>query len=858
MDARDDGVGCIAVIRFGMAIVIAAWAGAAASGALAAEVFVRTRVLEPAGERFDIVTGGFRHDGPQQWHLPSEKVSVSGTGWSGWIDVGKHGLHGRRDRSGGIAEWPAMKLTVQGTAAAAGVRLQVQLADRPADDAVVVDIAESSGSGTVVFLLVHPLRTRAAEFETGSQMTARHLQWAREASGGRAPDVGRFRLITSVWSHYDPVLARQAAQALDLLGINVLSGVPQDVLRDFGMQTYDATWHLEPDPDAGREAWAKREGASIAKALATPAGRWRYENMAHHVVADEIQTLDLRRIEPGRIDGWFRAHLRARGETDASLGMPVDAATWRGDLVHGKAPPTGADLATRRLFYHSGRFAQTWSVRQLRETTDLIRGTFAAATPPIAMRTETLPADHAFFDAWGPPKVGMAALNLDLFEIGRREAVDILSAEDWMGLNHMYGPKYTWLGGQGFGFLSAILRSGIRDRAVDLRGLVTPSDDRYLRLKVHSNLGQGSKSVFYWTFGPTCIGTENYWSDLRSMYDGIARTSRTLERAEPVLYPARTVSDPVAILYSVSHDLWHADDPAVFVETRLLWATLRHLSIQPDFLGEEEVEAGLLDRYKVLYLPGNCVSRRAAAAIDAWVRRGGTLCLSAGAATRDECFEPQAPAFTADVYPPDAAGRLVKERGHRYNERVDLPGIRPLTRAQIDGRDGPVAYDCIGYRLDLAATGAAVVTGTFADGRPAAARTAHGAGTVLALGFLPGLDYSPFRAGQTTLDERWDGRLREAYRAPLDVAGIRPVVAASVPVVEANLLSGTAGSAIVLANYTHEAIPRLELRLEGAAGRAVSRAVSTEGVPVTVRRDGETAILELPLDCTDIVLLPRP
>jgi hypothetical protein len=65
----------------------------------------------------------------------------------------------------------------------------VQLADAPAEEAVVVDFVESSGSATIAFLLVFPLREKKAEFETGAQMTARHLAWAREASGGTAPDV---------------------------------------------------------------------------------------------------------------------------------------------------------------------------------------------------------------------------------------------------------------------------------------------------------------------------------------------------------------------------------------------------------------------------------------------------------------------------------------------------------------------------------------------------------------------------------------------------------------------------------------------------------------------------------------------
>src|SRR2546423_5725082 len=100
------------------------------------------------------------------------------------------------------------------------------------------------------------------------------------------------------------------------------------------------------------------------------------------------------------------------------------------------------------------------------------------------------------------------------------------------------------------------------------------------------------------------------------MYAGTPRPAREIEQPEPVLYPAKPVRDPVAILYSVSHDIWHSDQPAAFVEKRLLWHGLRHLQVQPDFVREEEVAAGGLKPYKVLYITDWCISRAASQAID--------------------------------------------------------------------------------------------------------------------------------------------------------------------------------------------------------------------------------------------------
>lgn len=830
-------------------LVVGAAAAVAAQGA---EVFVRVKVVEPQGEKFLLTTGGHIH--VPNWYLPSESLETAGGQWSRWIDLRKWPLHGRLDREGGLAEWPSMKLSLahapSGTPAQ-GCAMEVQLADRPDPAAVVVSFTERSGSNTIGFLLPHPLREKKAEFETGSQMTARHLAWAREATQGQARTLEKFELITSVWGHYDPVLARQAIQTLKLLGFNVTGGVPVSVMREAGMRTYTATWHLEADPAESAERWKQGEAARIAKALATDEGSWTYRNMAHYVIADEIQTMDFRRVDRAKLNGWFRAYLRARGETDASLGRPIDRVEYPAEAMHEKTLPRGADLPTRKIMYYAGKFGQWWSVKQLRQTTELVKQTFAGL--PGGMKTETLPSDHSFFNAWGAPHTGMGYRGLDLFEIGAQEAVDVLSAEDWLGLNHMYGPSSTWTGALAFGCFSSILRSGIGDRPVALRALITPSDDGYLRLKAYTALGQGAKSFFFWTFGPTYISTENYWSDLRSQYDGIAKLTRALQNAERVLHPARPVRDPVAVLYSVSHDLWHTDDPASFVELRLTWAALRHLAIQPDFLREEDVEAGRLAGYRVLYVVGQCLTRKAAEQIDAWVRSGGVVYLAGGAATRDEFFEPCVPGFAAAVWPGDAAARFVKQPGHAYNERVDLPTIKPMTRAKVSLKDGSGLLPVIGCRLDLRpGLDPACVWAVYEDGRTAGASVRYGKGTVVAAGFLPGLAYSPFKVGQTTLDEVWPEWPRRVMALPLAHA-FQPAVTLSEPVVEASLLTGAGGSALVLVNHTYRPVARLKVGL--ASIHPFRAARSTEGANVAIARRGNGAELELPLEWTDIVLL---
>jgi len=829
----------------------------------AAGIFIRVKVIEPQSDTYNIAIGGHIHVDP--WSFPGKNAKSKGGEWSEWVDLNNWKWHGRMNREGGIAEWPSVKVTINpGKTAtpATGCEVQVQLAEAADEAAVVHDFKEKSESRTIGFLVPNPLREHAKEFETGSQMTARHLKWAQEASGGKAPVLKQFNLITSLWGHYDPALARQALATLKLLGFNVAGGAPTEVIQGAGMKTYSHSWMYGADPEKVEAEW-KRDSARVLKEMATPEGKWRYDNSTHWVLSDEISALGFKGVDAAKRNGWFRDYLKQQGVTAAELGKPIEEAELPADALVAPTFPREADLPTRRLHYYAAKFTHWWSAKQLRMSSDLVQSTLPQ------MKTETLPTDHGFFYAWEPPNMGMSYKLLDLFELGAQRSVDQLSAEDWMGLNHMYGPNYTWTGAQTFEYFNALVRSSIQlapgGKPMEQRSLITPSDDNYLRLKAYSAIGQGTKSIFYWTYGPTYIGTENYWSDLRSQYDGVAKVSRALAKAETVLAPAQPVRDPVAILYSVSHDLWHTDDPAAFVEKRLLWHALRHLQVQPDFLREESIEAGQLKNYKVLYIADWCVSRKASAAIDQWVRDGGVLYLSGGAATRDEFYEPYVPPYAAAIWPADAATALVsqarqalkdsaggKPKYIKYNERRDLPKQEPLTKVKVN-LGQPFELPVLGARValhpDLQSTLA-----TYDDGSTAAASLAHGKGRVIGLGFLPMLAYGQgANFPPTTLGEKWPMQPRQLIQLPLMLGRVQVAAKASLPVVETSLLNGPNGAVLVLANYTYE--PIASLSVDVMLKVPVKRAVSTEGKPLRMQKIPGGVRLQLPLEWTDMVLL---
>ena len=73
---------------------------------------------------------------------------------------------------------------------------------------------------------------------------------------------------------------------------------------------------------------------------------------------------------------------------------------------------------------------------------------------------------------------------------------------------------------------------------------------------------------------------------------------------------------------------------------------------------------------------------------------------------------------------------------------------------------------------------------------------------------------------------------------------------------EASLLTGPEDSAIVLVNHTYKPIGKLRIVIRGS--HQFATATSTEGVGVKVERTAAGTQLELPLEWTDVVLLPKP
>jgi hypothetical protein len=838
------------------------------AGALSASadgVFVRLRMIEPAEASWYVKLGGYIHNDP--WYLPSAvwpadaqqdaAKRVAAGAFSPWFDLGMHcgqKLHDRLHRSGGVAEFPNVTAEFVCDSTNPATRVAIELATAPAESAVVKRFEESFTGRQTSFLVSPSLREDAGSLETAGEMTARRLRWAREASGGTRVAPSNLWIQTQFWGPQRPELNLREAEVLDLLGFNLVGNQTPEIRGKFPfMEPGGHSW-VDFAP------WLTRE--DIEHQIAGPAGEAKAAaRPTLYGFSDEIACRPPIGANEQAL-AHFRAWLAARRIQPEELG-----AQTLGDVVPIESP---ADLRERqksgrapanRVFYWTTRFRQESATERLKWLTESFH-----RHAPTNVLTSTLVADHPYFGGSG---LGMGMdrenttwggypLSLDWFSLARERAVDVMGVEDWLGLQFMFGPDATWEGFQLLGFQAAIFRSG-SGGALPVIAWITPSDETNLRLKSASALCQGAKHFFYWTYGPTATSTENYWSDLRGAHDGIAGMTRQLAGAERIIAPGRTRQARVAVLYSLSSDLWQPFGYVSMAERRLTYFSLIHDQYLVDFLTERDVEEGRLRDYRALYIADPCVSSAACDEIRGWVRNGGSLFGSSGAASRNEFDEGHS--GLADVFG-IATQVSVRVQSGRFDLRGALNDLEWLDQIRFESEQA--GFGALGLKVAIeVASGCAAAR--FADGSAAVVTNRFGRGGAVYAATCPGVSYAKdARFVRGDLKEKWPAAQRDFINATARSSGAPKLVTLSHPVVEAGVFDAEAGSALVLANFTYEPIANLAIRLplKRPPGKVRSMekgelAFAVEKAPAELRAEGyrHVAVCDVGLGLSDILLL---
>jgi len=396
-----------------------------------------------------------------------------------------------------------------------------------------------------------------------------------------------------------------------------------------------------------------------------------------------------------------------------------------------------------------------------------------------------------------------------------------------------------------------------------------------IKLKTVGEVARGAKILMSYFYGVNWGAHTHGWYGTPSVWRANAEIIREIGGAEDLLLPAMPKPAKTAILYSSSSDIWMMGrNNAYGFERMNTWMALAHAQIPVDFLSERYIEEGMLEKYQVCYLSGQNLTRTAAERVKIWVENGGTLFLTAGAASRDEFNQPL-DILTSII--PAKREEKIKLQPFLSSGKF-LYALHPKGEVAV----GKTKIDVLSAKQMLVPRTGADVLATFKDGTPAFVYGRAGKGGVYCAGFLPALDYvrkalvarqktvkakekadkdgialSPVQKRSFAILNRssnpWEypDDVRAFILTPVRATGINPQLTCSAPLVDAVVMTCKEGVVIPLANNRLEPIEKVDFIFR--PDRLVDRIETIYHGKIKFIRKGNAILFSIPLDCTDFI-----
>lgn len=538
----------------------------------------------------------------------------------------------------------------------------------------------------------------------------------------------------------------------------------------------------------------------------------------------------------------FREYLGRQGLTPQDVGQ----AGWEQVLPVDRSRAT--DAAGRRLFYWTMRFFPWDSARHFADATAALERAFYPGLP-ISVNWNNF-AGPSYSPNPTASAPGAASGNHDWLEFGRMRGATALWTEDWFPDKD----AYLWSD------YASRLRSGAAKGGVGFGGYIIGriGGDRPggIVQKAMSLVGQGAKTLNFYTFGPEYNSPGNAYSERLLEKPALARdvagANQMIGRAEDLLWPGTPVANRVALVYPRSSEMWDPQDPALSrsdvlmaytvdyrAEVHALYQALQHAGVPVDWIEEEDLSADRLAAYDVVYLTAPNVPREGADALADWVRAGGALATVSGSGQRDR-YDDLLPTLA------DASG--IRDASRPPLVVPDLAGVAQAGSVlDAAGAEVPV-YGVRGALADPQGT----VEARFDDGSPAIVTNQVGAGRFFHFAFLPGTSY--WRSATRPDDGLpfgFSDAVRDWIARPVELAGVKPPVEVDVPLIEAPVLSSPAGSAITLLNWTEGPVRTVDVRYR--APFPVAKVTSVEHGDLDFKTTSDGITFSVPLGAADVI-----
>lgn len=642
------------------------------------------------------------------------------------------------------------------------------------------------------------------------------------------------------------------------------------------------------DPESAKLVeWGRKHGGVIERSLSFQHSqepekviKWVKDNglekMFHFLsFGDEIGLPKIDVNDSAKVDE-FRKFLREKGETPEKLGLanwdqvkPLAALSGEVAVQIGVLPEEKKNDASgieglKRLYWYSLEFRTEQGIRSFAEKTRALR----AALGNEVHTSANLGGMHPFY--WMHQS--------SFIEAFKHGAMTLGWSEDYTYCQ----PEASRLVAE---FQAGYMRKGASYHDTPVQWYCMPhwpgNNPEQLIQNAVLEWGQNVKDLDFFDISPDIWTTENYiaYRGGEPMRKAIRTISGMAGLIEDHLLPARTEPARIAILLSESSDVWETegkgqgavvpDSIATNVsqeERKAIWYALRYAGHRVDFVTESDCAEGLLKNYDVLYVCGQNIESKAADALAGWVKEGGTVFATAGAARKDE-FD--APLTKLD----EVFGRGKTISYERYKgplrARIELLHVKPLDEVKLaDGKTLPVY--CSREQFDPTAT--VKTLASYKNGKPAFTANSFGKGQAYYTGMLPGQSWvkaalpvlpqgkgGPHTAPNMTEWQGWDASAADVILTPVKNAKIEPDTVASHSGVVVNRLKSDKSTVLTVVNLGLEVngeLKDVELKISGT--RPVKRAWSCFNAKGSLVKstDNGTTVIRLPsLKTADVVIL---
>ncbi len=320
------------------------------------------------------------------------------------------------------------------------------------------------------------------------------------------------------------------------------------------------------------------------------------------------------------------------------------------------------------------------------------------------------------------------------------------------------------------GFYVGELQAGMGIRGTVVGDPITSSDHE---LWVWNLLSRGARAINVYAYYPMSTGYEaggygliNLDGTLTERSKAIGQLARLVDQNQELFLNSKPRKAEVAVVYNplsylVGGEQHLSETGAVRDSLIGIYQAFWRRNIPFDFTHLREVEQGLLQNYKVVFLPYPLMlTRQAAQQLGAFVKEGGTLVAEARAGWNDDRGHSQEviPGFGLDEVFRVREGRLKMEEQVKITIRERDPLLGDLKAGDVlAGR---------GIREELVPRSGATTLADFEDGSAAVTVSTYGQGKAVAVGSFLGL---------ANARERHSGN--EAFFLALArAAGVRPPV----------------------------------------------------------------------------------